>query len=339
MDIFSAQAMAVDRCDMYDMQYLPSRPREMELRLVYLSEDLIDCKFGRMRKKRPDEWTLKENLLSGDEALKTKFNLVNPRFSFRMSISLCLKETNEDSIPTSIARSFNDQASSDFIVKCQDKEFYVHKYILKQQSEYFDRLLNNNFVERENNFVAIDDFEPEIVEILLRYLYTGVVCLPGQGIRDVIRIIDKYNFIQALDTIDTFLAQEILWRLNIVIKSNEEKLSDFEKLVNRAEKSKLPKLATMLVLWKNSNQSEISDEKWSKLIRDNPNFYMLAEKTSEKKDYQSWVEQHKKWFFRSFCAKPFVKWRVNDKTAIATSTLIVGTRGEMKGAVKCSPIL
>ena len=321
------------------MQYLPSRPREMELKLVYLSEDLIDCKFGRMRKKRPDEWTLKENLLSGDEALKTKFNLVNPRFSFRMSISLCLKETDQDSIPTSIARSFNDQASSDFIVKCQDKEFYVHKYILKQQSEYFDRLLNNNFVERENNFVAIDDFEPEIVEILLRYLYTGVVCLPGQGIRDVIRIVDKYNFIQALDTIDTFLAQEILWRLNIVIKSNEEKLSDFEKLVNRAEKSKLPKLATMLVLWKNSNQSEISDEKWSKLIRDNPNFYMLAEKTSEDIDYQSWVKQHQTWFFRSFCAKPFVKWRVNDKTAIATSTLIVGTRGEMKGAVKCSPIL
>ena len=258
------------------MQYLPSRPREMELKLVYLSEDLIDCKFGRMRKKRPDEWTLKENLLSGDEALKTKFNLVNPRFSFRMSISLCLKETDQDSIPTSIARSFNDQASSDFIVKCQDKEFYVHKYILKQQSEYFDRLLNNNFVERENNFVAIDDFEPEIVEILLRYLYTGVVCLPGQGIRDVIRIVDKYNFIEAFDAIDTFLAQEILWRLNIVIKSNEEKLSDFEKLVNRAEKSKLPKLATMLVLWKNSNNSEISDVKWSKLIRENPNFYILA---------------------------------------------------------------
>jgi hypothetical protein len=127
--------------------------------------------------------------------------------------------------------------------------------------------------------------------------------------------------------------------METVIKSNEEKLSDFEKLVTRAEKSKLPKLATMLVLWRNSNQSEISDEKWSKLIRENPNFYMLAEKTSEKKDYQSWVEQHKKWFFRSFCAKPFVKWRVNDKTAIATSTLIVGTCGEMKGAVKCSPIL
>ena len=75
---------------------------------------------------------------------------------------------------------------------------------------------------------------------------TGVVCLPGQGIRDVIRIVDKYNFIEAFDTIDTFLAQEILWRLNVVIKSNEEKLSDFEKLVARAEKCKLPKLATMV---------------------------------------------------------------------------------------------
>ena len=42
------------------------------------------------------------------------------------------------------------------------------------------------------------------------------------------------------------------------------------------QKSKLPKLATMLLWWKNSNQSEISDEKWSKLICENPNFYILA---------------------------------------------------------------
>ena len=47
-------------------------------------------------------------------------------------------------------------------------------------------------------------------------------------------------------TTGTLLAQEILWRLSIVIKSNEEKLSDFEKLVSWVEKSKLPKLATML---------------------------------------------------------------------------------------------
>ena len=165
-------------------------------------------------------------------------------YCLSLEIGICFKTTNEEL--TGIARSFNNKTTSDFIVKCQDKEFYVHQYILKQQSEYFDRLLNNNFVERENNFVAIDDFEPEIVEILLRYLYTGVVCLPGQGITDVIRIVDKYNFIQALDTIDTFLAQEILWRLNIVIKSNEEKLSDFKKTCGLSKKSKLPKLATQI---------------------------------------------------------------------------------------------
>ena len=316
------------------MQYLTSRPREMELKLVYLSEDLIDCKFGRMRKKRPDEWTLKENLLSGDEALKTKFNLVNPRFSFRMSISLCLKEINEGSIPTNIARSFNDQASSDFIVKCQDKEFYVHKYILKQQSEYFDRLLNNNFVERENNFVAIDDFEPEIVEILLRYLYTGAVCLHGKrGIMtNLLKIVDKYNFIEVFDTIDSFYAQKTLWRLNFDTKSNEEKMSIFEEHVTLVEESKLPKLATMLFWWKNSDKSEISDEKWSKLICENPTFSMLVANTAGRKDYRSWVEQHTTWCFN-------VKDHVKKKDEMDASTLIVGTLGEMKGAVKCSAIL
>ena len=92
---------------------------------------------------------------------------------------------------------------------------------------------------------------------------------------------------------------------------------------------------TMLFLWKTSDKSEISDEKWSKLIRENPTFTMLAANTAGRKDYQSWVEQHKTWCF--LCLD--VKDHVENKEDIEASTLIVGTLGEMKGAVKCSSIL
>jgi len=297
-------------------------------RLIYLSEDLIDCKVG--------EWKAKENISPGDEILNHKQVLKNrePKNHFSFEIGICFKTTNKESILTRIARSFNDITTSDFIVKCQDKEFHVHQYVLKQQSEYFNRLLNNNFVESENKSVAIDDFEPEIVEILLRYLYTGAVCLHGKmGIMtNLLKIVDKYNFIEVFDTIDSFYAQKTLWRLNFDTKSNEEKMSIFEEHVTLVEESKLPKLATMLFWWKNSDKSEISDEKWSKLIRENPTFSMLVANTGGRKDYQSWVEQHETWCFN-------VKDHVKKKDEMDASTLIVGTLGEMKGAVKCSAIL
>ena len=153
-----------------DMQHLTYRYRLIGWKLIYLSEDLIDCKFGTSARK--EDWKTKENLSLGDEIL----NFKDYSYCFSLEIDICFKTTNEK-LTGSISRSFNDKTTSDFIVKCHDKEFHVHQYILKQQSEYFNRLLNNNFVESENKSVAIDDFEPEIVEILLRYLYTGAVFL------------------------------------------------------------------------------------------------------------------------------------------------------------------
>ena len=314
------------------MQHLTYRYRIIVWKLIYLSEDLIDCKVcSRMGE---EVWKTKENLSPGDEILNHKESMKN-RFS--LEIGICFKTTSEESILTRIGRSFNDKTTSDFVVKCQDKEFHVHQYILKQQSEYFNRLLNNNFVESENKSVAIDDFEPEIVEILLRYLYTGAVCLHGKmGIMtSLLKIVDKYNFIEVFDTIDSFYAQNTLWRLNFDTKSNEEKMSIFEEHVTLVEESKLPKLTTMLFWWKNSDKSEISDEKWSKLIRENPTFSMLAANTGGRRDYQSWVEQHETWCFLWLDVKDHVK----KKDELDASTLIVGTLGEMKGAVKCSAIL
>ena len=326
-----------------DMQHLTYRYRLIGWKLIYLSEHLIDCKVGTSQSyemfhsfgtsrtsSRKQDWKTKENISPGDEILN--FKDYSYSYCLSLEIGIFFKTTNEEL--TGIARSFNNKTTSDFIVKCQDKEFYVHQYILKQQSEYFDRLLNNNFVERENNFVAIDDFEPEIVEILLRYLYTGAVCLHGKmGIMtNLLKIVDKYNFIEVFDTLDSFYAQKTLWRLNFDTKSNEEKMSIFEEHVTLVEESKLPKLATMLFWWKNSDKSEISDEKWSKLICENPTFSMLVANTAGRKDYRSWVEQHSTWCFN-------LNDHVKKKDEMEASTLIVGTLGEMKGAVKCSAIL
>ena len=71
---------------------------------------------------------------------------------------------------------------------------------------------------------------------------------------------------------------------------------------------------------------ELNDKEWSNLIRKHPNFAMVATITAGRKDYQSWLKQHRSW-----CLTVTTLPR-ND------FALIVGKLGEIKGAEKCYPI-
>ena len=71
---------------------------------------------------------------------------------------------------------------------------------------------------------------------------------------------------------------------------------------------------------------ELNDKEWSNLIRNHPNFAMVATITSGREDYQTWMKQHRSWCFEAAILS------VND------FSLIVGKLGEIKGSTKCYPI-
>ena len=84
----------------------------------------------------------------------------------------------------------------------------------------------------------------------------------------------------------------------------------------------------MIYKWKSTEKGStcLDDSKWSSLIRENPNFAMLGGIIIGRNDYQSWVQQHTSWF-------------LGDKISSMGQNnfaVLVGSIGEMKGAVKCS---
>ena len=115
----------------------------------------------------------------------------------------------ENSASTSFSDMFNDENTSDFTIKCQDKYFYVHQLILKKRSEHFSAILRNDFVEMKVKQVVWDDSDPKIVEMLLRYLYNNTVQFKDfDEALDLMVIADKYLFTELSDTCDSFLAQD-----------------------------------------------------------------------------------------------------------------------------------
>ena len=125
-------------------------PREIKFKLVYVSEEHIDCQVKIA--SGPSE--ILENMTVGDE-LKTfnyelgLMNWNNVEFvSFVISLCVTLKPSLYGNV---FARKFNDASTSDFIVQCQDKQFHVHQLILREGSKYFAEAIDCTFSPHAQN--------------------------------------------------------------------------------------------------------------------------------------------------------------------------------------------
>ena len=95
-----------------------------------------------------------------------------------------------------------------------------------------------------------------------------------------------------------------------------------------ANELKAPKLSAAIFLWKQGEHE--FDELYSDIIGQCPDFAILAAKTSARKDYRSWIFQHKSWSFSS--SHVTENGNINENSI----AIFVGRFGENKGAVQCA---
>ena len=185
--------------------------RKIKFRLIYVSEEPIDCKI----KIESGPSAIFEHLRIGD-VLKTfwdtKENLKN---NIVVYFSISVLVITESSMNNFFPRKFNDPSTSDFTVHCQDKQFHVHQITLQEKSEYFVAIFHNDCIEKRDKVLKIDDFPPEVVEIFLGFFYSGVLptWLKFNDLLCLMKIADKYNAIHLFDAIDSFTAQKFLYFL------------------------------------------------------------------------------------------------------------------------------
>jgi hypothetical protein len=218
-----------------------------------LSEEKINCKF----EEEGFEMQEQKQLKIGDTLIRLVYKPADCMFEdsrvigFNFSIGLSFDVSSQMKCNL-ISRKFNDQSSSDFMVKCQNEKFYVHEMILKDQSDYFEAILRNDCLENKEKKLRIDDFEPEVVEALLRHIYNGAVRTEYIQNNDftvnLMRIADKYSFTNLYDAIDSDLTQSGP-RFDMSI-SDKEAVKKLTGMIPFCEKTGAPKLSAMLFLWK-----------------------------------------------------------------------------------------
>ena len=134
---------------------------------------------------------------------------------FKIEVSLNASSYHLPSIRT-FSSGFNDQASSDFVISCEGKNFFLHKNILMHRSNYFAAALQHPDVyEIHENKLDIMNYKSDVVEIMLRYIYNDAICLSdffnAENIIGVLKIAKEYYFTDLFNTCDKMCAHHYLF--------------------------------------------------------------------------------------------------------------------------------
>jgi hypothetical protein len=101
------------------------------------------------------------------------------------------------------------------------KEFFAHSLILSARSTYFKTALSKERERKENGIIIVKEpnISPEIIELILKYLYTGTINFDKQNVTQLLKLFsaaEELSLQKLYDYIETYLIDNQVVRNNPV---------------------------------------------------------------------------------------------------------------------------
>ena len=305
--------------------------------LAYLNEEPINFRITFMKKIPSGEIffppQMRKNMYLFSQTF-TGSDLKTLRFKIEVSLISVLPQ--DYSFMAKLQNSFNDKHTSDCVIQCRGVNFYTHQLILKQRSPHFLDILSKIGEKKGEVKLEFNDFEPKIVEVMLRYLYNEGICpkdLLGNcpDLIQLMKLAEKHFLEDLLDTCDSAYAQFCIFNSEI----NPQRT--FNYFVIAIEATSAPKSAAVFWKWKNGEDRGITDRQWIKAVNSNPNLAAIFAKVGNLRDFKRWVIQQEETLLL-----PLATSSVNETGELSNMncdfSFIVGDFGRMKGEVQCPSI-
>lgn len=148
--------------------------------------------------------------------------------------------------------SYQEAFGADFIIKVKGQEMRVSKAILMSQWAHFRTMLEANLSEKQQGVMNIDDFDYDVINAFVVYLYSEELDLKDVDFSiQLLGAADKYGAIELKDKCETFainnITKEGAWNILSVAKlynANQLVLAALKQLVTLdvSEIEKLPNL-------------------------------------------------------------------------------------------------
>src|SRR5688572_16906988 len=93
-----------------------------------------------------------------------------------------------------IGQLFLTEDNYDVIIRAGEgqnmKEFFAHSLILSARSTYFKTALSEEQAKKENEIIIFKEpnISPEIIELILKYLYTGIINFDKQNVTQILKL-------------------------------------------------------------------------------------------------------------------------------------------------------
>ncbi|XP_049299499.1 kelch-like protein 7 [Anopheles funestus] len=118
---------------------------------------------------------------------------------------------SDDTMSSRLESMVNNEFCSDvtFIVGASKKRIYAHKLLLVMASEYFYVMFFGNFVEANRNEVTLEDVDPDVFLVILRYIYCLKVDITFDNLRDIFDCSQKYMLTDLHHQLGCFLRDQV----------------------------------------------------------------------------------------------------------------------------------
>lgn len=152
------------------------------------------------------------SLTVGIDVGQHKFPVTKSSFQLENVNSTILKSTcNLKSLSQDINKLLYRDLLSDVQLKCGDHTFPAHKAILAARSDVFSAMFQCEMKESESGLINIEDIDASVMEVFLKYLYSGSIpdTLTGDMLLKLFSAGDKYLVYPLLKNCFSFMAKNL----------------------------------------------------------------------------------------------------------------------------------
>ncbi|XP_061661296.1 kelch-like protein 40b [Syngnathoides biaculeatus] len=97
----------------------------------------------------------------------------------------------------------------DCVLKIKDKEFPCHRLVLCACSSYFRALFLSDLDESKKREVVLEDVEPGVMGLILKYLYTSRINVTEQNVQDIFAVANIYQIPSIFTVCVSFLQKRL----------------------------------------------------------------------------------------------------------------------------------
>ncbi|XP_026147803.1 kelch-like protein 40b [Mastacembelus armatus] len=97
----------------------------------------------------------------------------------------------------------------DCVLKIKDKEFPCHRLVLCACSSYFRAIFLSDLEESKKKEIVLEDVEPGVMGLVLKYLYTSKINVTEQNVQDIFAVANMYQIPSIFTVCVSFLQKRL----------------------------------------------------------------------------------------------------------------------------------